>query len=262
MITFADKALEGARRRGGNTGGLGYDKRAAEAAAAGTAGVPASPVTAPCDMDPSLQRGNPPKSYYGITVEFPFEAPMVPQDQVRQRELSVWCCVRAAYERLMLVVGARVRRVTFAKDAEVQSIASYFCLPLQCPSSRGPLSSPLATSLDTSTSHYGTVHCALADDAAHHRGLEVEEARVARVSYGYGEVGSVHIGGLGLAGERGKRERGGKRRAIQMDALLVFLSSHRRVEAAFSTPSLVTSVFGNLSEIMWFLNGIFSSMRG
>lgn len=86
VITFADKALEGARRRGGITGGLGYDKRAAEAAAGETAGVPVTSVSAPCDMDPSLQRGNPPKSYYGITVEFPFETPMVPQDQVRKRD--------------------------------------------------------------------------------------------------------------------------------------------------------------------------------
>ncbi|CAM9975828.1 unnamed protein product, partial [Scytosiphon promiscuus] len=85
VITFADKASQGARRRGGITGGLGYDKLAAQAAAAK---VPESSLSAPCDMDPSLQRGNPPKSYYGITVEFPFEAPMVPQDQMMQRIMA------------------------------------------------------------------------------------------------------------------------------------------------------------------------------
>lgn len=54
-------------------------------AAGPSSGVDAPHISAPCDMDASRNRGNPCKVYYGVTVEFPFETPMVPQDQVLVR---------------------------------------------------------------------------------------------------------------------------------------------------------------------------------
>ncbi|CAM9433411.1 unnamed protein product, partial [Ectocarpus sp. 4 AP-2014] len=91
VATLVGKLRAGAQERGGDTGGLGHkhDEAAAAAAAAEDSGsVPVSAVSAPCDMDASRQLGDPPKTYYGIKVEFPFETPMVPQDQMMQRIIA------------------------------------------------------------------------------------------------------------------------------------------------------------------------------
>ncbi|CAM9605358.1 unnamed protein product, partial [Pylaiella littoralis] len=88
VATFADRTLAGQRERGGVSGGLGYSSAAAEAAARADREPPQRSISAPCDMDASLNKGNPPKSYYGITVEFPFETPMVPQGQMMQRIIA------------------------------------------------------------------------------------------------------------------------------------------------------------------------------
>eukprot|EP00903_Cladosiphon_okamuranus_P006134 g6037.t1 len=66
----------------------------AAAAAAAVDGAAASrelgwkPESAPCDMDSSLKLEDPPKSYNGIRVEFPFKTPMNPQEQVMQRVVN------------------------------------------------------------------------------------------------------------------------------------------------------------------------------
>lgn len=75
VTTFAEKAVKRECARGGKTGGLGYIAILPRV-------VELPCPSAPCDIDPSRQRGNPAKVYYGITVEFPFETPMVPQGQV------------------------------------------------------------------------------------------------------------------------------------------------------------------------------------
>lgn len=77
VTTFADKARAGERRRGGVTGGLGYT------AALNPSGNAPCP-SAPCETEPSRKRGFPRKVYNGVTVEFPFETPIWPQDQVIQ----------------------------------------------------------------------------------------------------------------------------------------------------------------------------------
>lgn len=70
---------------------MGYSRAGAAAAAAAAAdGTTAfaggelgwEPASAPCDMDASRKLGDPPKSYNGIRVEFPFKTPMLPQEQV------------------------------------------------------------------------------------------------------------------------------------------------------------------------------------
>ena len=88
VATAADKALAGERGRGGRTGGLGFSPAAAAAAAAAAGGATTSgelcwePASAPCDMDDSRKKGDPPRSFNGIRVDFPFKTPMHPQEQV------------------------------------------------------------------------------------------------------------------------------------------------------------------------------------
>ena len=82
VATFADNAVKATRARGGERGGLGCTADLPRVARPAEAPC----LSAPCDVDASRQRGNPAKAYYGVTVEFPFETPMVPQDQVGHAE--------------------------------------------------------------------------------------------------------------------------------------------------------------------------------
>lgn len=72
-------------------------------------------MSAPCDMDASRQRCDPPKAYQGIRVQFPFEKPMHPQDQVCVCVIVfmyVCMCVRSVFGvRFPFFVRACVRRV-------------------------------------------------------------------------------------------------------------------------------------------------------
>lgn len=66
---------------------MGYSSGAAVAAAAADGAATSGelgwkPESAPCDIDASLMLADPPKSYNGIRVEFPFKTPMHPQEQV------------------------------------------------------------------------------------------------------------------------------------------------------------------------------------
>lgn len=82
VASFAEKTMKAQHARGGERGGLGRTANLPRVARP----VEAPCLSAPCDIDASRQRGNPAKVYYGITVEFPFETPMVPQDQVGHSE--------------------------------------------------------------------------------------------------------------------------------------------------------------------------------
>eukprot|EP00904_Undaria_pinnatifida_P004784 jgi/Undpi1/1435/HiC_scaffold_11.g04826.m1 len=89
VTTFAEEAVKRECARGGKTGGLGYIAILPRV-------VELPCPSAPCDIDPSRQRGNPAKVYYGITVEFPFETPMVPQGQMMQRIIAALISKRHA----------------------------------------------------------------------------------------------------------------------------------------------------------------------
>lgn len=74
--TAASKARVAMDVRGGKRGGLGY-VRSIMCDDYGPC------TSAPSDMDFGRCRSNPSPVYSGVTVHFPYEAPMKPQDQVQ-----------------------------------------------------------------------------------------------------------------------------------------------------------------------------------